>query len=368
MRDRIMRTGMLLLAPGPVEMDESICEIGSTRKLPYFRGQGFARTVLELTEDLKYLFQTRSTPLTVTASGTGLMEMAIVNLLNRGDKVVVLNGGTFASRWVSMCRAFGVEVVDLAVELGRSPDMRKLDDCLAARPKALLVNAHETSTGYLYDIPAIGRLTDPRGVLLIVDAVSSIGADEFRMDDWHVDCALVSVQKALALMPGLGFIAFSERAKAIIPSVTQPRAYFDALDYLANITRGMTPFTPAMNAILQAAARLAEIKKIGIAGYIRRHADLAAAFREAITSNGYALFPERSSNAMTAFGLPDGAPMSQVVKYLREEYDWWLAPNPTKREDYLRVSHMGHLTVDLMRVVAGGIVKAVEHITKGNRQ
>ena len=89
---------MLLLAPGPVEMEEAICEIGCTPKLPYFRGQAFAKTVLDLTEDLKYLFQTRSTPLTVTASGTGLMEMAIVNLLNRGDKVVVLNGGTFASR------------------------------------------------------------------------------------------------------------------------------------------------------------------------------------------------------------------------------------------------------------------------------
>ncbi len=357
---------MLLLAPGPVEMEESICQIGGTRKLPYFRGKDFAETVMALTEDLKYLFQTRNTPLTITASGTGLMEMAIVNLLNRGDKVVVLNGGTFGSRWVSMCRAFGVEVTQFEVGLGQSPDLDELEDRLSSRPKAVLVNAHETSTGYLYDIAAIGRLTNSAGILLIVDAVSSIGADEFRMDDWHVDCALVSTQKALALMPGLGFIAFSQRAKAIIPSVVQPRAYFDALDYMANIPRGMTPFTPGMHAILQARKRLSHIKAIGIDKWIQQHADVAGVFRTAMCSAGYALFPERSSNAITSICLPNGVTMSQIVNYLREKNDWWFAPNPTKREDYLRISHMGNLDKDTMRTVANEIIQTSKQLRRGN--
>ena len=359
---------MLLLTPGPVEMEAAICEIGGLRKLPYFRGPEFTRAVIHLTQDLKYLFQTEGTPLIVTASGTGLMEMAIVNLLNRGDRAVVLNGGTFGGRWVGMCRAFGVDVVDFPVELGRSPDIQKLQDCLDSRPKALLVNAHETSTGYLYDIQLLGRMTESRGIMLIVDAVSTIGADDFKMDDWHVDCALVSSQKALALMPGLGFIAFGARAMEVIPRVTQPRAYFDALNYLVNISRGMTPFTPAVVGVLQAQARMGEIRGMGIDEWILRCEQRARTFRQAMLSAGYTPFPERCSNAMTAVRLPEGVVTSNLVTHLRERYNWWLATNGTNREDYLRVSHMGNLPTDVMCAVADGIAQGIRCLREGGRQ
>ena len=145
----------MLFAPGPVEMEKDICDIASLQSLPYFRGQEFAETVISVTENVKYLFQTKNTPLTITASGTGVMEMAITNLLNSGDKVVIVNGGNFGQKWVDMCRAFGVNVEQLKVALGKSPDLDLLCQMLKSDVKALLINMHETSTGYLYDIEQI---------------------------------------------------------------------------------------------------------------------------------------------------------------------------------------------------------------------
>lgn len=344
---------MLLLAPGPVPVSPELAAITQISHPPYFRGEVFARLMLDLTADLRMIFRTSATPLTVTSSGTGLMEMAIVNLLNPGDRVVVVNGGNFGQKWVRMCQNFRVEVSEFRVPLGRSPDLGALLESIPAAAKALLVNAHETSTGNLYDLKLLGEIARERDLLFIVDGVSAIGADEYRMDDWGIDCSMVSTQKALGCMPGLGFIAFSERARAVIPSVRQPRCYFDALDYEKNLPRGMVPFTPAVYAILQVKRQLENIRAMGIDGFVERHHRLALAFREAILADTrFGLFPENPSNAISTVTLPAGVAASRIVRRLRLERDWWLATNPTGNEDFLRISHMGDLDAGLMREVA----------------
>ncbi|OHB61008.1 MAG: hypothetical protein A2167_01185 [Planctomycetes bacterium RBG_13_46_10] len=358
----------MLFAPGPVEMEKDICEIASLQSLPYFRGPRFAETVMRVNEDIKYLFQTNNIPLPITASGTGMMEMALTNLLNPGCKVVVINGGSFGQKWVDMCRAFHINVLELRTELGKSPDMNLLRDMLKSDIDALLVNMHETSTGYLYDIEEIGRLTNERSILFIVDAVSSIGADVFRMDEWSVDCAMVSTQKALALLPGLGFIAFSKRALETIPKVNRNRYYFDALDYIKNMQRGMTPFTPAVISILQVEARMKQIKIMGLDNWIKRHSDLANSFRKDLLSSNsdFSIFPERCSNALTAVTLPEHVSANSIIAYMRDKYDWWFAPNPTKNDSYLRISHMGNLNEDVMKLVVARLIEAVYAIKKGD--
>lgn len=354
---------MLLLAPGPVPIAEDIAELGKVTQLPYFRGEAFAATMKGLTEDLKLLFDTQQTPLTITATGTGLMEMAIVNLLNPGDLAVVINGGTFGHKWLNMLKAFRVGAIDFAVPLGKNPDLQKLEDAIPVGARALVVNAHETSTGYLYDLPALGEIARRKGVLFIVDGVSSIGADAYRMDAWGIDCSMVSTQKALGVMPGIGFIAFSERAWSIIPGVQQPRCYFDAQDYLTNIPRGMTPFTSGMVPILQAKAQLEKLREMGMERYVAQHAERAKAFRDTLFSgSGMEMFPERASNALTAFRLPSQVRASRLVQILKERHDWWLAPNPTKSESYLRVSHMGDFSPAQMKGVAITLKQVVKEL------
>jgi len=347
----------MLFTPGPTEIEDEIRQIGAMN-LPYFRGKNYTDMVLELTDGVKYLFQTQSTPLTLTASGSGVMEMAIINLLNPRDKVVVLNGGTFGKKWVEMCQAFDLEVIDFQVELGQLADLNQLENVIWPDVKALLINAHETSTGLLNDIEALGKITHAKDILFIVDAVSSIGADEFLMDQWHVDCAMVSSQKALACMPGISFIAFSDKALDIIPSVKRPRYYFDAPEYLKNITRGMIPYTPAMTVTYQVFERIKKIQAKGLNIHIEEHHQKALAFRKKLADYGLALFAQRPTNSMSSFILPKPCQMGQVIGYLREQYDWYVAPNPTQVEDYLRVSHMGNVSSEELEALADKIVEA----------
>jgi aspartate aminotransferase-like enzyme len=313
---------------------------------------------------MAYVFQTAVQPLPVTASGTGLMEMALVNLLDPGATAVVFNGGTFGQRWVELCSAYDVNVSELRSTPGRSPDLNAFDELLKkGNVDAVFVNMHETSTGYLHDIRQIGSIVRARGSLLVVDAISAIAADPFRMDEWNVDCALVGSQKALALMPGLGFIAFGDRAMDRIWQVKRGRYYFDARTYARNLERGMTPFTPAVVTILQAEERCRQIRKAGLDCWIQRHADLAGAFRTRLLGNSeFAMFPERMSNAMSAVVLPADVTNRQIVAYMRDKYDWWFAPNGNDQNHYLRVSHMGDFTPEIMELAADRIAEAVQNI------
>lgn len=351
---------MILLAPGPVPISKTISRIADINNMPYFRGQIFAQMMLDLTENLKYLFGTKYTPLSITCSGTGLMEMAIVNLTNPGDEVIVINGGNFGKKWVQMCSSFGLSVREFKVDYGKGPDLEKLSTFVNNKTKALFINAHETSTGYLYDLRSISQLINGinKDILFIVDGVSSIGADEYKMDEWGIDCSMVCSQKALAAMPGMSFIVFSDKAKNQIKQTSRHKCYFDAIDYEKNISRGMTPFTPAVVTLMQVSHQLEHIRDIGINSYVDKHRILAKIFRDKFNScDGFGFLPERPSNALTALMLPKKIKMMMLINSLKDKYDWWLAPNPINIDDFVRVSHMGDLSPEIMIDVANKILE-----------
>jgi len=352
----------MLFTPGPTEIEPDLRAIAEN-PLPYFRHPVYSDMILDLTDGLKYIFQTEQTPLILTASGSGVMEMAIQNLTDEKDKVVVLNCGTFGQKWIEMCQGFGLEVDEIKVPYGQLPDMNQLNDALTSNVKALFVTAHETSTGLLNDIEAIGKLTHQKDILYIVDAVSSIGADEFYMDKWHCDCAIVSSQKALACIPGISSIVFSEKAWEIIPGIKRHRYYFDAVEYAKNATRGMLPYTPAMNVTYMLYERINRIRKVGIENYIAQHQEKAQAFRDKMTSNTqFSLFAQRMSNSLTSITLPENCRMIDVVQNIKQQYNWYVAPNPTQVQSYLRISHMGDLSMDNLILLAERINQTCDDI------
>ena len=352
----------MLFTPGPTEIEPELRKIAE-QPLPYFRHPVYSDMILELTDGLKYIFQTEQTPLILTCSGSGVMEMAIQNLTDAQDKVVVLNCGTFGQKWVDMCQAFGLDVVEIKVPYGQLPDLNYLEDALKDDIKALFVTAHETSTGLLNDIEAIGEIAHRKECLFIVDAVSSIGADEFYMDSWHCDCAIVSSQKALACIPGISSIVFSDKAWEVIPTVKRHRYYFDAVEYATNATRGMLPYTPAMNVTFMLYERINRIKEMGLDKYLAQYHEKAQVFREKITEKKrFSLFAQRMSNSLTSIILPDNCRMIDVVKSIKEQYDWYVAPNPTQDQSYLRISHMGDLSIDNLILLAERIEYACDAI------
>ena len=336
----------MLYTPGPTEMAEEIRKIGSY-PLPYFRSTEYCSHVIELTEDLRYLFQTENTPLTITASGTAGMEMALVNLFNPSDQVVFINGGTFGAKWGQLARSLGLETIEVVCGHGKDLSLSSMLEAIPTHTKGLLLTAHETSTGQRYDIKEISRALENQDIFVVVDGVSSIGSDPFKMDEWGIDCAISCSQKGLACMPGLVFVAFSDRARYRLQHTRHYRGYLDARIYFDNIGRGMLPYTPAIHATFQVARKLKIIKDMGIEGYVNQHLLRAKAFRHEMTSECmFSIFPESPSNAISAMNLPLGVSAHSLIEMMRIKYNAVLPLNPTKSDRFIRVSHMGEQSVD----------------------
>jgi len=342
-----------LFTPGPVAIDEHILALGATQ-LPYHRTGDFSRFMREILEGLRNVFQTRSQVTVITGSGTASMEAAVLNFLDRTDRVLIVNGGTFGQRWCDLCRVHSVSFEEYELKPGDDIDSNRLAEILSqSRFTALLINAHETSTGHLYDIESIGKIASRFDLLYVVDAISTICADRFAMDDWHVDVAILSSQKALALPPGLSFIAMSPRALSRLSTITPRTLYLNIRDCLRDQERGQLPYTPAIGLFVQLHQRLLDIRRITLPEVIHQHERKAVAFRKAISDLPFRVLPDRQSNALTAL-LCEGTDARNIVEQLRMEFDIEVTPSGGELKDKLiRVAHMGNQDeTDRMRLIS----------------
>jgi len=351
--------------PGPTPISKHILEIANYQ-LPYNRTQNFSELTFEILSSLKYIFQTSSDVIILTASGTGAMEATTLGFLNSKDKVLIINGGTFGQRWVNLCERFEIPFEEIHLKPGKNIDPEIIDQYLKSSTfTALLMNAHETSTGILYDVEQIGGIANRHKVFFIVDAISSICADTFLMDEWFVDVALLSSQKALALPPGLSFIALNERAKERLISNERKSFYFDLLDYLENQKRGQMPFTPAISLFLMLRQRLEDITQEGMETVVSRHRILAQYFRKEIEELPFSILPERQSNAMTALKCDERINASDLVAHLSENHNIFLAPNGGDlKSRVFRVSHMGEQTTGDIGELVQALRKTVLEVGK----
>ncbi len=347
-----------LFTPGPVPIPGHLRALGSQQP-PYCRTREFSRLTHVILEGLGYVFQTAGPVMILTGSGTAAMETVALNFLCDDDKVLVVNAGTFGQRWCDLCAVHGISYEALRLEAGKDLDLDSLASALSNNVTVLFVTAHETSTGALFDIQAIGRITRRLGVFLVVDAISTVCADRFLMDDWHVDVAVLSTQKGLALPPGLAFIAMGDRALSRLENIQPRTLYLNVREYLANQRRGQMPFTPAIGLFLQLHQRLLDIEEMTLDHLIRQHQEKACEFREALKTLPFDTLPARPSNAMTAVTCGE-FDAYEIVQALRTEHAIEVAPNGgCLKSRVFRVSHMGeHHPGDFQ-----ALVKALEDIT-----
>ena len=157
-------------------------------------------------------------------------------------------------------------------------------------------------------------------------------------------------------MPGLVFMAFSERALQRLRKTHHYRSYFDARVYLDNIGRGMLPFTPAMHAGFQVAAMLDRILAVGLDAHLNAIAERACAFRKIMLEAGFETFAQTPSNALSSLRLPHGVQATELAGRMRQKYNAILPLNPTKAENFIRVSHMGEQTDQQLAQLAQWLV------------
>jgi aspartate aminotransferase-like enzyme len=306
----------IVLSPGPVHVSP-----GRFRDIYplHHRSSEFRRIVIATEGMIRELIASESPVYFVTASGTGAMEMAIVNVTDPGTKLLVVACGKFGERWAEIARAYGCRCERITFDPGAAADVERI---LAAverfEPEILALTHVESSTGLLLPLAELlGRLGEPRP-LVVVDAISSIGVEAFAMDEMGIDVTVGAVQKAFAAPPGLGFVSFGERARAASGTVTRGRYYFDLERYERGREHGDTPFTPAVQCVQMTQRSLSRIGEIGWEEMKQRHRRASRAFLAASRTLGLDSLAQHPSDAVQALVMPDGCDGVRFVETLAE--------------------------------------------------
>jgi len=310
----------------------------------------FATLLHEVTQRLKHFFRTVQDVLVLTASGTGGLEAALVNVLSPGDSVLAVSTGVFGERFAAIAQAFGADVQQLDFPWGQALDVLTVERCLRNGPrKHLLLTTHnETSTGVLNDLAPLAHMLHGLGQrrpLWLVDAVSSLGAVDLPMDEWGCDLVISASQKAWMAPPGLAFIGVSTRAWEHMQHARCPRFYWDLTSARTFAERGQTPFTPAVSTLRALHASLTRMAKEGLSAIVARHIALGEQMRNGLEALGLRLFATRecASPTVTAVYMPEAISALEVQHCLRAEYNIAVATGPGRFKDrVLRIAHMGY--------------------------
>lgn len=348
----------IIMAPGPTPVPPEVF-LAQGSPLVYHRGPGYGDLLREVTEGLKKIYRTRHDVLVFASSGTGGLESAVANLFSPGDRVVVPVAGFFGERFAKIAGAFGQDVRRIDYEWGRAVRAGDVEAALEEAPaKAVLMQHSETSTGVVHDVEAVGRVTRKAGVLLVVDAISSLGAVPYDGDDWDVDVGIGGSQKAFSATPGLAFVSVSDAAWEATRSAKNPRFYFDWAAYKASydLASPENPFTPAISLMLGMRAALRRYFEEGPEAVLKRHRTLSEATKEGVRALGLDLSGEHLERAwvVTAVQAPEGIDGDELVAKVRADHRIILAPGqgPLKGKVF-RIGHLGYYDpFDIIRCLA----------------
>jgi aspartate aminotransferase-like enzyme len=345
-----------LLAPGPTPVPDEV-RGALAAPLLHHRGPAFQALLREVQAGLSELFQSRSAPLCLACSGSGAMEASVTNFLSPGDVAIVVEGGKFGERYGEICRAFGVTVETVAVTPGQAVRVEDVEAALGRRPeaRAVLMQACETSTGVLHPYESIARRMAGRpGTLMVVDAITAVGASDIRTDEHGLDVVLGASQKALGVPPGLAFVAVSEKAWGHAATARLPRYYFDLRKEHEQQARGQTAFTPATGLLSALREALALWGRAGRSAQLAACERRARATRAAVQALGLSLFAAVPAPALTAVNVPAGIDGSALVAHLRDRYGVQLAGGQGELKGRIvRLAHLGFIDeLDTLTAIA----------------
>jgi len=367
----------ILLTPGPTGVPPAVRE-ALARPMIHHRTEEFQAILRQVQENLKRLFRTASDVLILTSSGTGAMEAAVANLLSPGEEALVILGGKFGQRWAEICQAYGVQQILIDPVWGQPLDLNRIEKAFKEHPKIKVVFSTlcETSTGVVYPIREIRKAMEKSEALLVVDAISGLGSEEFAMDEWRVDVTICGSQKGLMLPPGLAFIALSDRAWISVERSSSSRYYLDLRKTKAAWEKTDTPFTPGISLIVGLSESLKFILKEGLGRFIQRHQVQAQEIRKSIQAMGLELYadPSCASTTATSVKVPAGIDGKELLKRIRKEYGIFIAGGQGKELSgkIFRIASMGAVGPKEIQAGLSALEKVlsqmgfnIQHVTTG---
>ncbi len=358
-----MSEDFLLLNPGPVPLTDRV-RTAMDAPMVSHRSAEFESTYERAQDGLAEIFERSSldghhtasggTTLILNGTATMGMEAAVANLVESRDEVVSLVNGKFGRRFARIADRHA-DCTRVEAPWGESLDLETVEAAISDDTRVVTMVHNETSTGLLNPVAAVGEIATAHDALFVVDGVTSIGGDEFCIDDWGVDIAITDAQKALAAPPGVSALYVTERATEAVDGDRAP--FYQDLDWHnRKAADNQTPFTSAVPLFRALATAVEQIHDEGLQTRIRRHRRQNAAFGEAFDAMGLERFPDAvapttRSNTITAISLPD-----QVRADPDAFFDAVAARNVSISGgqahlggEIFRVSNMGNLTDDQIR-------------------
>jgi len=333
-----------LFTPGPTPVPPAVLA-ATAEPIVHHRGPDFRDVYARTLERLKLVHRTAADVLLFTASGSGAMESAAANLCAPGDRVAVVSHGAFGERWLAICEQHELEVEAIRYEWGERPDPEEVGAAVAAAGVDRVFCQHsDTSTGVVSDIRGLKEAVGD--ALLVVDAVSSLGAVPLETDEWGIDVVVSGSQKALMTPPGLATVSAPDH---VLARTKRSRSfYFDWQATKRAQDKLDAAFTPAVSLIRGLDVALGLILDDGLEAAFERHVRLGRAARAGIKSMGLELFsPDDDSSAVvTAVRAPDGIDSDELLLHLRNRHGVTLAPGQQHlKGKVFRIGHIGFFDV-----------------------
>jgi alanine-glyoxylate transaminase/serine-glyoxylate transaminase/serine-pyruvate transaminase len=288
-----------LYTPGPGDVDEDVLASLATPVIRHY-GPEWMEIYHETQSLLKQVFKTGNEIFFVPGPASSLMDMAIGSLLATGEKIIVGDNGFFGERLAQIARGYGLETITLAAPLGEPLDPQGLRKLLREHPdaKAVAVVHHETGTTVMNPLPELAKLACEAGKVVLVDAVSSMGGVDVRVDEWGIDVCVTTPNKCLEAVPGMGFISVSPRAWELVDSHPQTNHgwYLNLKTWRQYATEWgawhPTPVTLPTNIILALRTSLQKIVAMGLEAHFEKYRHASQAVRRGLRSLGFKMFVE----------------------------------------------------------------------------
>jgi|TARA_B110000263_G_C15306088_1_gene510449 aspartate aminotransferase-like enzyme len=348
----------LMLNPGPVPLSKNVRD-EMARELVSHRSPEFGETYQQFRDGLDYVFKhstidgssSTDNGMSIPLMGTATMgmEAAITNLAGPKDEVVALDNGKFGARFVDIADR-NCLAKPIRANWGESFDMDSIKETITPNTHLVAMVHQDTSTGIMNPIQEVGEIAKENGAFFVVDGVSSIGGDEFKIDEWGVDVVIADAQKALAAPPGISAIFATENALESFDN-THSGYYQDLPAYVKTTKQNKTPFTSAVTLVRAFVVALENIKEEGIHNRISRHRTQAQANRAALAEMGLSMFPNLNdyssySNTVTVVNLPSPISLdsSNFFTTMKQRNVTASGGHAHLKDLILRVSNMGDLT------------------------
>jgi predicted phosphoserine aminotransferase len=334
-----------MFVPGPVDVDDEVLQAQAQPMIPH-RSKEFEAIFRRASEKAQQLFFTQYRVFLTASSGTGLQEAAVRNFVDR--KVLSCVNGAFADRWYEVAISNGKDAEKLAFEW----DQPIAPERVAAAVKtggfeALTIVHNETSTGMQNPVKEVAEAVHAVSpdMLILVDAVSSLGGAKIEMDAWGLDMVLTSSQKAIALPPGLGLGAVSDRAMKKAEKVENRGWYFDLVRMEKHRLKDSSPATPAMSLIFALDLQLDRILAEGLENRFARHSAMAKRVQEWAEAHDLSMYAPEGYRSQTVTTLKNerGIDISDLNSFLKARGMRIANGYGPLKNITFRIAHMGEI-------------------------